>query len=504
MQPSRVFILCMDLLTACYIAVHFITNLVLLFMSLRSIGKDLKLEHLKPALESEANQFLPSITLLVPAYNEEVTIAESLRSLLRLRYPSYEIIICNDGSRDKTVEVLREAFRFVPTDMEYDNHLGTAPVKAFYESRIELPPGLQRMILIDKENGGKADALNAAINIARGDFVTSMDADSLLVPEALLMAARAIRESREPVVAVGGQVGLSNGSLVENGRVVEMRLPRTWIGRFQVVEYMRSFAQGRVGLAEVDSLLILSGVFALMRRDLVHSIGGFLTKHMRTRVGIEYCGRGAHTVCEDMEIVVRLHRYLLDRKLPGKVTILPFAIAWTEAPENYKDLGKQRARWYRGLLEVLLYHRAMLFRPKFRQVGLFSLPYQLVFEALAPVIELVGLFALVGTLVTDLLSKHALIAFIALAMAVNLCLSALSILLCIKSERGVRAGVGTLALFSYKNARDGFALVLTGFLSNFGYRQFLVGWQLKGLWDFLKGKKGWDKFARKGFAPKAT
>ncbi len=387
----------MDLLTATYIAVHFVTNLVLLFMSLRRIGKNLAVEHLRPALASETNQFLPTITLLVPAYNEEVTIAESLRSLLRLRYPAYEIVICNDGSKDRTVEDLRETIRFVPPDRDYDNHLGTAPVRAFYESRIELPPGLQRMILIDKENGGKADALNAAINVARGDFVTSMDADSLLIPEALLMAARAIRESREPVVAVGGQVGLSNGSLVENGRVVEMRLPKSWIGRFQVVEYMRSFAQGRVGWAAVDSLLSLSGVFALMRRGLVHAIGGFLTKHMRTRVGIEYCGKGAHTVCEDMEIVVRLHRYLLDRRIAGKVTMLPFAIAWTEAPENYRDLGKQRARWYRGLLEVLVYHRAMLFRPKFRQVGLFSLPYQLVFEALAPVSACIGLLGLIGT-----------------------------------------------------------------------------------------------------------
>ena len=504
MQISRIIILCMDLMTATYIAVHFITNMVLLFLSLRSIGKDLKVEHVRPALESASHQFLPTITLLVPAYNEEVTIAESLRSLLRLRYPAYEIVICNDGSRDKTVAVLRETFHFVPTDMDYDNHLGTAPVRAFYESKIELPPGLQRMILIDKENGGKADALNAAINIARGDFVTSMDADSLLIPEALLMAARAIRESREPVVAVGGQVGLSNGSLVENGRVVEMRLPKTWIGRFQVVEYMRSFAQGRVGLAEVDSLLILSGVFALMRRDLVHAIGGFLTKHMRTRVGLEYCGRGAHTVCEDMEIVVRLHRYLLDRKIPGKVTILPFPIAWTEAPENYKDLGKQRSRWYRGLLEVLVYHRSMLFRPRFRQVGLFSLPYQLIFEALAPVIECVGLVALVITMATHLLSGQALVAFLALAMAVNLCLSALSILLCIKSERSSQSRLGNIALFSYKHANDSLFLVLTGFVSNFGYRQFLVGWQLKGLWDFLKGKKGWDKFARKGFAPKTS
>ncbi len=502
MRPALVVITLLDILTASYIAIHFLTNLALLVVSLRQIRNDLKTEHLKPAARLAADRFLPTITLLVPAYNEEVTIVESLRSLLRLQYPAYEIIICNDGSKDKTVDVLRDAFHFVPIDLEYDDYLGTSSIRAFYEARIELPPGLQRIILIDKENGGKADALNAAINVSRGDFVTSMDADSLLIPEALLMAARAIRESPEELVAIGGQVGLSNGSLVEDGRVVEMRLPKTWIGRFQVVEYMRSFAQGRVGLAGIDSLLILSGVFALLRRDLVLAIGGFLTRHMRSRIGIEYCGKSAHTVCEDMEVVVRLHRYLLDRKLPGKVAILPFAIAWTEAPENYRDIGKQRSRWYRGLLEVLVYHRAVLFRPRFRQIGMFSLPYQLVFEALAPVIECIGLVALVLTLIFGVLSSAALVAFVALAMAVNLCLSSLSIALCLRSERAARAQLGSLALFSYSSARDGLMLMLFGFLSNFGYRQFLVGWQLKGLWDFLKGKKGWDKFARKGFATK--
>lgn len=493
----------LDALVVGYIAVFFFVNLGFVGLSLRAIRRDLSVEDVQPALGRVHERFLPRVTLLVPAYNEEVTICESINSLLRLQYPSFEIVICNDGSKDKTVDVLLRQFHFVRTELEVDPQLPCGKIRAFYEVRGPLPPGLRRLVLIDKENGGKADALNAAINVAQGEYVTSMDADSLLTPDALLLAARPIVDSREEVIAVGVQVGISNGSLVENGRVVEMRLPKAWIARFQIVEYMRSFAQGRIAFAALRSLLVLSGVFALMRRDVVISIGGFLTKTMQSRIGIEYCGERAHTVCEDMEIVVRLHRYLLDKDLPGRIEILPFPTAWTEAPENYKDIGKQRSRWYRGLLEVLNYHRSMMFNPRFRQIGLFSLPYQLFFEALAPIIECIGYIILLVTVLLGLLSVRSLLTFLTLASAINLCLSALSVLLCIHSEPGRPHSPG-LSLFRYERLRDVLVLLVAGFVSNFGYRQYLVAWQLKGLWDFLKGKQGWDKFARKGFAPRPT
>lgn len=504
MRFFHVLVSILDMGVVAYVGIFFLINLVFLFISLYLVGRDLRAEHVRPAMGTANAQFMPTVTLLVPAYNEEVTIVESVRSLLRLRYPAYEIVICNDGSKDKTVDVLLRAFRFVRAELEYSDFLATARIRAFYEVHEQLPPGLKRLVLIDKENGGKADALNASINVARGDYVTSMDADSLLTPDALLLAARPIVEDREGIVAVGVQVGLSNGSLIEDGKVVEMRLPKTWIARFQIVEYMRSFTQGRVAFAACRSLLILSGVFALMRRDLVIEIGGFLTKGMRAKIGIEYCGKGAHTVCEDMEIVVRLHRYLFDKKIPGKVAILPFATAWTEAPENYTDIGKQRSRWYRGLLEVLNYHRAVIFRPKYRQIGLFSLPYQLFFEALAPIIEFFGYLALLLTLVLGMLSLGALAKFLALAAAINLCLSTLSVLMCVYSDKGAASRADRIALFPYGKMRDVLILLVAGFISNFGYRQYLVVWQLKGLMDFFKGKKGWDKFARKGFAPGAT
>ncbi|MBI4510926.1 MAG: glycosyltransferase family 2 protein [Deltaproteobacteria bacterium] len=482
-----------------YLTVFATLNLWFAILSYRRIKRLLRSEHLRPARGDRDRPFLPRVTLLVPAYNEEVTIAESVRSLLRLSYPSFEIVICNDGSRDRTLEVLRREFHLVRTDVEYHDHLATAPIRGFYESRAPRPEGLERLLVIDKQNGGKADALNAAINAARGDYVVSMDADSVLSPDALLAATRPIIED-PGVAAVGVQVGLSNGSVVEEGRVVDIRLPRSLIARFQIVEYMRSFAKGRMAHAELGSLLVLSGVFALLKRDLVVAIGGFLTRHMRARIGLEYCGPNAHTVCEDMEIVVRLHRYLLEKAIPGKVTLLPFPIAWTEAPESYRDLGKQRARWYRGLWEVLSFHRAMLFRPRFRQVGMFSLPYQVAFELLAPLLELLGYLGLIGYVASRTAALLDTVVLVGYAAAIHLCLSSLSVLLCVFSEQGSRARVDRVALFPYNRLSDVAILIGTGFLSFFGYRQWLLLWQLRGLWDFLRGKQGWDKFARRGFA----
>lgn len=491
----------MDMVVVTYLTVFFLLNFTFVALAASRVMRLLGREQIRPPGADESNPFLPPISLLVPAYNEEVTCVESVKSLLRLRYPNYEVIICNDGSKDRTVSVLREAFQFERSDINYQSHLETAPVRGLYRSRIELPSNVRRLILIDKSNGGKADALNAAINASQGVFVSSMDADSLLEPTALLRAMQVVADDPNRVVAIGTQVGLSNGALVKDGEVVELRLPRPWIARFQIAEYMRSFTQGRTALGELNAVLILSGVFALMRRDLVVSAGGFLTRYVNARVVNEYCGPGAHTVCEDMEVVVRLHRYLLDRGREGIVVMLPHPAAWTEAPEVYLDLGKQRGRWYRGLWEVLWYHRAMMFRRRYKQIGLFSLPYQLMFEALAPLIETLGYIVVPLSIITGLLSIGHALAYTALALAMNTVLTTASVLL--SMYRLGRGATGGSALFRYPRVRDSIVLLLSGALANVGYRQYLVYWQLKGFKDFLKGRKDWDKFARKGFAPKA-
>ena len=491
----------MDAVVVAYVSVFFALNLYFVLLSRSEVGRGLRRETFRPPTRDARNPFLPPLTLLVPAYNEEVTCVDSVKSLLRLDYPHYEIVICNDGSKDRTVEVLHAAFGFERTDINYHPELATAPIRGLYEATCALPPNVTRMLLVDKANGGKADALNAAINASQGVFVSSMDADSLLEPDALLRAMQAVSDDPNNVVAIGTQVGLSNGSKVENGQVTELHLPSSWIARFQIVEYMRSFTQGRTALGQLDSLLILSGVFALMRRDLVVTIGGFLTSHSNRRIVEEYCGLGAHTVCEDMEIIVRLHRYLLDRQRTGRILIDPRPVAWTEAPEVYGDLGKQRSRWYRGLLEVLRYHKGMLFRRRYGRIGMFALPYQLLFEAAAPVIEVLGYVLVPLSAVFGLFSYERAITYLLLATALNIVLSAAGLLLSTLATGSRREGTAGPGLFSYPRARDTLVLFGCAFLSNFGYRQYLVYWQLRGLKDFVKGRKGWDKFARKGFSP---
>lgn len=487
----------LEAIVVVYLTVFFALNFAFVAIAFVRIKRHLRRDAWHPPDSDAGNPFLPLLSLLVPAYNEEVTCVDSVRSLLRLDYPAYEIIICNDGSKDRTVEVLREAFGFVRTDINYQDKLGTAPIRGLYEATCELPDSVVRMVLIDKANGGKADALNAAINASQGVFVSSMDADSLLEETALLRTMQIVADDPSDVVAIGIQVGLSNGSIVEDGEVKELRLPRTWIGKFQIVEYMRSFGQGRTALGELDSLLILSGVFALLRRDLVIEAGGFLTKYVNARIVEEYCGAGAHTVCEDMEVIVRMHRYCIDKGIPGRVAVIPHPVAWTEAPEVYLDIGKQRGRWYRGLLEVLSYHRAMMFRAKYKQIGLFALPYQLVFEALAPVLETFGYLMLPVAFVAGILSPQHVVGIMLLATALNIALTVASVLICIFKEKS--SGDRKLSLFDYTRPADILLLLVAAVVSNFGYRQYLVYWQMRGLRDFLKGRKDWDKFARKGF-----
>ena len=217
------------------------------------------------------------------------------------------------------------------------------------------------------------------------------------------------------------------------------------------------------------------------------------------RVANQYCGAGAHTVCEDMEVVVRLLRYVLDRNQDGHIVFDPHPAAWTEAPEVYRALGQQRGRWYRGLLEVLWYHRHMLFDPRCRQVGLIALPYQLLFEGLAPLIEALGYIIVPLSMLAGVLSPRWALLMLFITVALNVSISLVSVALSAVTHKAL--GEGEIALFSYPRLRDPLLLLLAAILKNFGYRQYLLLWQLRGLRDFLKGRTEWDKFARRGFQP---
>ena len=408
----------------------------------------------------------PAISVIAPAYNEEATIEQSLRSLLLLNYPQFEVVVVNDGSKDKTIETMVAAFGLMRAPVVYQQPLDTQPVQALYRS-LDNPD----LVVIDKANGGKADAINAGINAARYPLVCVIDADSVLEPEALMRASLPFVENPN-TLATGGIIRIVNGCTVEAGRVTKIDLPDSWLARFQVVEYLRAFLSGRVFMSAAKALLIISGAFGLFRRDAVIEVGGF--RH--------------DTVGEDMEIVARLHRRWRDTNRPYRVVFQPDPVCWTEAPETLKILASQRNRWQRGTCQVLSYHMAMMGNPKYGSVGWFAMPYFLIFEVAGPLIEVSGyLVTLVAVMFGLLDIVFAQLLFLA-AVVFGAMISITSVLL---EEMSFRR---------YPKVRHLLLLAAIGVIENFGYRQLTTYWRLRGVIDFLRKKQGWGVMTRKGFA----
>ncbi len=408
----------------------------------------------------------PGVSLIVPAYNEEATIADSVRSLLQLNYPRFEVVVVIDGAKDRTAEVLVEAFEMLAAPASYAQPLPSQPVNTFYRSLAH--PDL---VALDKKNGGKADAINAGINAARYGLVCVLDADSLLEEHALTRAVLPFLEDPR-TVAAGGIVRIANGCRVESGRVVEVGLPGSWLARFQVVEYLRAFLAGRVALSAMNALLIISGAFGVFRRDVVVEVGGF-------RVD---------TVGEDMEVVVKLHRRCREAHRPYRIVFQPNPVCWTEVPETRKVLGAQRNRWQRGTMQVIGYHSRMIGNPRYGIVGLFAMPFYLIFEAFGPIIEFAGFAITALGFALGLLDwRFALLVFL-VAVAYGAVLSVSAVLLEEVSYR------------RYPRLSDLLVLCAFGVFENFGYRQLTTWWRLRGAVDYFNKRQGWGTMTRKGFA----
>jgi cellulose synthase/poly-beta-1,6-N-acetylglucosamine synthase-like glycosyltransferase len=416
---------------------------------------------------------LPSISILAPAYNEEATIVESVHSLLSLAYPSYEVIVVNDGSRDGTLAALVREFHLEPAGEGENGALASMPVRTIWRS-----PDIPNLTVIDKANGGKADALNAGLNRAWGEYVCSIDADSLLDPQALLRALFQVLARDREVIAIGGNIFPVNGCSVEHGQLQEIALPEAPLARFQTIEYLRSFIGGRLGWTALDGLIIISGAFGIFRRGSVLGIGGYLT------------GSGAHrqeTVGEDMELVVRLVR--ADREAGGRGTVeyAYNATCWTEVPEDGVSLGKQRDRWHRGLMEVLAFHRDMAGKPRYGATGLLALPYFLLFELVGPWLESIGYVVLTLSLVLNLVDPLVTLTVFSIAILFGIAVSTASVLF---AERHIL----------YFRGRDLLRLLAVAFIENFGHRQATSMARVVANIQFFRGRKGWQKLARRGFS----
>jgi len=409
----------------------------------------------------------PGISLVVPAYNEAATIRESVRALLSLNYPEFEVIVVNDGSKDATVTAAIGAFELVRTTLGYEQPIGTKPVHGVYRSLSH-----RGLTLIDKENGGKADAMNAGINAARHPLVCVIDADSLLEEHSLTRAVLPFIED-PTTVAAGGIIRIVNGCRVEDGRIIAVGLPRHPLAGFQVAEYLRAFLAGRVAQSVMRGLLIVSGAFGVFRRDALLRVGGFHTD----------------TIGEDMDVIVRLHRHYRDRREPYRIVYRADPVCWTEAPERLDVLAGQRNRWQRGTLQVLRAHRGMVMNPRYGVVGLAAMPYYLVFEAVGPLVEAAGYVVTLVALAAGLLEWR----FAELLFLVAVCYGALISLTAVVLDE--------LSFRRYPRIADLLRLAAFGVLENFGYRQLTTWWRLRGTIDFLRGRGGWGAMTRRGFQP---
>lgn len=420
---------------------------------------------------------LPSVSVIAPAYNEERTIVDSAASLLSLAYPRVEVIVVNDGSKDGTLTALSRGFSLEPAGAGAIGALPSMPVRTVYRS-----PDAPGLVVIDKANGGKADALNAGLNYAAGEYVCCIDADSLLDPQALLRAMSQVLASRREVVAMGGNIFPVNGSEVEHGHLQKIGLPKNPLAAFQTMEYLRSFVSGRLGWALIDGLLIISGAFGLFRRDRVMEAGGYMTGSGRYR---------KDTVGEDMELVVRLTRAEREAGRRGKVDYCYNANCWTEVPEDGRTLYRQRDRWHRGLIEVLLQHRDMALRPRYGPAGLFGMPYFFAFELAGPWLELSGYAVLAASLLFSLIDPLVSLTVFSLAVFFGILISLSSLLL---AERQV----------VYFRPKEFAGLIGLSFLENLGFRQIMSMSRAWAFAQFFFKSKGWQKGERRGFARSGT
>lgn len=421
-----------------------------------------------------ASPLAPSITIIAPAYNEGMTIVENVRSLLSLKYVNYEVMVVNDGSKDDTLEKLIAAFHLEKIEKQIDPNWRSKPIRGIYKSTQK---SFGKLTVIDKENGGKSDALNTGMYLSENRYVGCIDVDCLLLPDALLHIVKSFSQrSKKKVIAVGGVIRVANSCTISGGTLEQINLPTNWLARFQLLEYTRSFLLGRMAWGRIDSLLIISGAFGFFDREVAIAAGGYDT----------------NTVGEDMEIVFRMRRYMHDQKIPYTIEYIPDPLCWTEVPESLEVLVKQRDRWSRGNLETLKKHKEMFFNPKYGTLGLLSYPYWFFYEWLSPILEFFGFFSIIIFYFLGILNWEFFVAITAAIYAFSIMFSFYAILWDVYSYN------------QYNKTKDILILMFCAIIEPVAFHPIVVWSAIKGNYKKLFNiQSGWGAMTRKGFSKAA-
>ena len=447
------------------ISTIYLIQLISATMGLREYSRSLKYSDYSRYTFSD--NMVP-ISVLVPAYNESATIVDNTRNLLSLDFGNYEVIVVNDGSKDNTLDLLKDAFRLIQIDQPYKRSIPTKQIRALYRSA-EYP----NLVVVDKENGGKADALNAGINVSMYPVFVSIDADSILERSSLAKIIYSFMIDPK-CVAVGGIIRIASGCEIVNGELREINLSNNPLLMLQTNEYLRAFLTGRIGFHKMGMLLIISGAFGAFNKQLVIDAGGYTPK----------------CIGEDMELVVKLHQHMLKGKRVYSIKFLPDPVCWTQPPDTLGDLKKQRKRWHIGLIDTLMRHRDMAFNPDYGRVGIFCLPYFWIFELIGPVFEVMGYFSVPISFLLGIVDLHFMLSFFLVAVLYGTILSVGALLM---EENTFR---------KYPRISQILKLFLYAVLDNFGYRQLNTIYKVEAMLGFRRNKSSWGSIQRRAFTAK--
>jgi cellulose synthase/poly-beta-1,6-N-acetylglucosamine synthase-like glycosyltransferase len=440
----------------------------LMCLSLYAVSLHSKFAAEKPYGDMADSPDTPPITLIVPAYNEEKVIVDTVLSLRDLNYPGKEILVVDDGSNDGTIEQLIERFRLRRVDVIYREALDASPVKAFYHN-----PEMQELLVMSVEHGGKSRALNAGINMARSPYFCTVDADSIIEKDALLRLMAPVVQSTQNTVVSGGIVRIANGCGVDHGTITKIDLARSWLERCQTVEYIRTFLFGRPGWNALNATFITSGAFCLLHKDSVIEVGGF----------------SRETVTEDIDMIASLRRSLTDKKREYRIVFTTDPICWTEAPRTIKMLARQRRRWQLGLTQTVMKNFDMTFNPRFGSMGLLSMPFHAYLEALGCVVEALGTFLIPLSYFLGAMPLRMFLLFMFLAIGYGTLLSMGSVVL------------EELTLRRYPTWKNVAVLMTYAVVENLGYRQMVTLFRAQGVLQYIAGRKRWEAVQHKGIDP---
>lgn len=462
----EIFILAYNNFALLYLIITSIATTVLFLLAIKGVRSYRNQLENWPYYKMITSAFIPPVSILVPSHNEEKTVVNNIKSLLSIEYSQFEVVVINDGSTDGTLDVLRKAFDLKKIEKPYQERITTQEVKSMYVSG-KIP----NLTVIDKVNGGKADALNVGINCCKYPLFTAIDADSILEKNSLLKVVRPFIDHPNEVVVTGGIVRVLNGSKVENGYIQEVFLSKSPLAILQTVEYLRAFLFGRMGWSQLNSLLIISGAFGVFKKEVVIQVGGY----------------SADTIGEDMELIMKVHKYMRQEKKDYKIYFVPDPVCWTQAPEDLKSLKGQRIRWHRGLMDSLLNHKEMFLNPKYGSIGMSAIPYFWIVEMFGPLIEVLGYVSVLLSYLLGILNyQFALLFFI------------FSVLY------GVFISIGSVMLeesnfMKYEKVSDYTKMIFYAIIENFGYRQLNSIWRVRAFFGYRRKGNNWGEISRQEF-----